>query len=110
MQTIHFLWKVVNSTVLTALSAIASQQAKPTTDTMAKTKLLLDYLASQEEVILTYSVNNLVLAVHSNAGYLNKLKARSRAGGHFFLSSNAKIPSNNGAILNIPQIIKNAMY
>ena len=51
----------------------------------------------------------MVLVVHSNAGYLNKLEARSRAGGHFFLSSNAKIPTNNGAILNVAQIIKNVM-
>ena len=73
---------------------------------MAKTIQLLDYLVSQEEAILTYSASNMVLAVHSNAGYLNELKVKSRAGGHFFLSSNAKIPSNNNVILNTAQIIK----
>ena len=51
----------------------------------------------------------MVLAVHSNADYLNELEARSKAGGYFFLSSNVKIPLNNGAILNIAQIIKNVM-
>ena len=40
---------------------------------------------------------------------LNKIKARSRAGGHFFLSSDAAILANNGAILNVAQIIKNVM-
>jgi hypothetical protein len=30
-------------------------------------------------------------------------------GGHFFLSSNATVPPNNGAILNIAHIIKNVM-
>ena len=38
--------RAVDSTILTAMSAIASQQANPTIDIMAKTKQLLDYLAS----------------------------------------------------------------
>ena len=104
-----FYGRAVDSTILTPLSAIASQQANPTTDTMAKVKQLLDYLASQEEAILTYSASDMVLAVHSDASYLNELEARSRAGGHFFLSSNAAIPANNGAILNVAKIIKNVM-
>ena len=82
--------RAVDGTILTALSAIASQQANPTTDTMERTTQLLDYLASQEEAILTYSASNMVLAVHSDAGYLNEFEARSRAGRHFFLSSNAR--------------------
>ncbi len=50
-----------------------------------------------------------MLAVHSNASYLSVPKAQSRAGCHFFLSSNTTVPSNNGAILNIAHIIKNVM-
>ena len=49
----------------------------------------------------------MVLAVHSNASYLSEPKAHSRAGGHFFLSSNTTVPPNNGAVLNIAHIIKN---
>jgi hypothetical protein len=52
----------------------------------------------------------MVLAVHSNASYLSKPKARSQAGGHFFLSSNTTVPPNNGAILNIAHIIMNVMF
>jgi hypothetical protein len=48
----------------------------------------------------------MVLVVHSDASYLSEPKARSRAGGHFFLSSN---PINNGAVLNIAQLIKAVM-
>jgi len=51
----------------------------------------------------------MTLAVHSDASYLSEPKARSRAGGHFFLSSNAAIPRNNGAVLNIAHIIKHVM-
>ena len=51
----------------------------------------------------------MVIAVHSDASYNSEPRARSRAGGHFFLSSNAAIPQNNGAILNIAHIIKHVM-
>ena len=51
----------------------------------------------------------MVLAVHSDAPYLIEPKARSRAGGHFFMSNNTTFPPNNGAVLNIAQIIKNVM-
>ena len=51
----------------------------------------------------------MILAVHSDASYLSKPKARSRAGGHFFLSHDCDNPPNNGAILNIAHIIKHVM-
>ncbi len=66
-------------------------------------------MLSQEEAVLTYWARDMILAVHSNAGYLNKSKSPSRAGGHFFLSSNIANPPNNGAILNIAQIIDAVM-
>eukprot|EP00804_Cyclotella_cryptica_P030764 CCRYP_009164-RA/>CCRYP_009164-RA protein AED:0.15 eAED:0.16 QI:0/0/0/1/1/1/4/0/1045 len=90
-------------------NAIASQSAAPTQDTMTQTLQLLDYLATQEEAVLTYHASDMVLAAHSDASYLSEPQARSRAGGHFFLSSNADIPPNNGAILNIAHIIKHVM-
>jgi hypothetical protein len=76
---------------------------------MRQTLQLLDYLASQEDAVLSYHASDMVLAVHSNASYLSKPKARSRAGGHFFLSSNTAVPPNNGTVLNIAHIIKNVM-
>ncbi len=51
----------------------------------------------------------MVLAGHSDASYLSETNARSRAGGHFFMSNNEAIPSNNGATLTILQIIKAIM-
>jgi hypothetical protein len=76
---------------------------------MRHTLQLLDYLATQEDAVLSYQTSNMVLAVHSDASYLSKPKARSRAGGHLFLSSDTTIPPNNGAVLNIVHIIKNFM-
>jgi hypothetical protein len=51
----------------------------------------------------------MVLAGHSNASYISETNACSRAGGHFFMSNNNAIPSNNGAILMILQIIEVVM-
>jgi hypothetical protein len=101
-----FLGRAVDSTLLCLISAIASQSSKPTEDTMRYTLQLLDYLATQEDAVLSYHASDMVLAVHSDASYLSEPKARSRAGGHFFLSSDTTIPPNNGAVLNIAHIIK----
>jgi hypothetical protein len=51
----------------------------------------------------------MVLAIHSDASYLNEENARSRAGGHHFLSENVPFPPNNGAIHNVAEIIKAVM-
>ena len=104
-----FLGRAVDSTLLCPISAIALQAAKPTEDTMEQTLQLLDYIATQEEAVLTYSASDMKLAVHSDASYLSEPQARSRAGGHFFLSNEATIPANNGAMLNIAHIIKHVM-
>ena len=104
-----FLGRAVNSTLLCPISAIASQSAKPTQDTMNHTLQLLDYLATQEVSVITYHASDMILAAHSDASYLSEPQARSCAGSHFFLSSNANIPPNNGAILNIAHIIKHVM-
>ena len=104
-----FLGREVDSTLLCQISAIASQSSKLTEDTMWQTLQLLDYLAMQEDTVLSYHASDMVLAVHSNASYLSEPKACSRASGHFFLSSNTTVPPNNWAILNIAHIIKNVM-
>ncbi len=99
----------VDSTLLCPISAIALQAAKPTKDIMEQRLQLLDYIATQEEVVLTYSASDMKLVVHSDASYLSEPLARSRAGGHFALSNEATIPANNGAVLNIAHIIKHVM-
>jgi hypothetical protein len=104
-----FLGRAVDSTLLCPISAIASQSSKPTEDTLKQTKQLLDYIATQEEAVLTYHASDMKLAAHSDASYLSEPKARSRAGGHFFLSSESTVPTNNGAVLNIAHIIKHVM-
>ena len=81
--TLLYYTSAVDATILTALSSIATEQAKPTERTMEKRKQLLDYCATQEDAIITYDASKMILAVHSDAGYCNEKNARSRAGGHF---------------------------
>jgi hypothetical protein len=104
-----FWGRAVDSTLLCPISAIALQAAKPTKDTMEQTLQLLVYIATQEEAVLPYRASDMKLAVHSDASYLSEPQARSRAGGHFFLSNEATIPANNGTVLNIAHIIKHVM-
>ena len=109
LGVLNYYGGAVDSTVLVALSLIASAQATPTELTLSLTKQLLDYVATHPDAILTYEKSDMVLAVHSDASYLSKPKARSRAGGHFFLTADADEPPNNGAILNISKIMTSVM-
>ena len=76
---------------------------------MKKARQLLDYVATQEDAIVTFRASDMVLAVHSDASYLSEPSARSRAGGHFFLTKDDTVMPNNGAILTVAQIIKTVM-
>ncbi len=107
--TLLYYTRAVDMSILMALSSIATEQARPMEEMMRKVKQLLDYCATQEVAIITYNASKIILAIHSDARYCNKKKARSQAGGHFFLSNDEKIPPINGAILTNATIIKAAM-
>ena len=107
--TFLYYARAVDSTMLAALGSIATQQANPTENTMKKIRQFLDYAATHPDAIVTYRASDMVLAGHSDASYLSETKARSRAGGHFFMSDNSEAPPNNGAVLTIAQIIKAVM-
>jgi hypothetical protein len=77
-------------------------------------KQFIDYTATLQDAILAYRSCDTVLVVHSDASYLyasylSKPKARSRAGRHFFLSLDSEDMINNGADLNLAQLIKAVM-
>ena len=81
--TLLYYARCVDASMLAALGSLATQQANPTQNTMKKVKQLLDYVATHPDAIVTYNASNMVLAAHSNASYLSKSNAQSRAGGHF---------------------------
>ena len=104
-----FLARAVNGELLPALSSLASQQTKPMEKTMGLCKQFLDFMSTQDDTVLTYRASDMVLAIHSNVLYLSEPKSRSHAGGHMYMVRKDKIPINNGAVLNILQIIRAVM-
>jgi hypothetical protein len=70
-----------------ALSEISSQQSTPTENTMKRVGQFLDYMWTHIDAIIRYRASDMILDVHSDASYLSASKARSRAGGYFFLGS-----------------------
>ncbi len=91
-----FLARAVDSTMLTPLSALMSEQAAPTEKTMQKCLQFLDYAALQDEAIETYPASNMKLAIHSYASNLSEPKACSRAGGRMFMAGSEEYPSTMG--------------
>ena len=107
--TFLYYARAVNITMLMALSTIEMKQLAQMTTTPKNTSQLLDYAMTNNKVMIMYKASNMVLSVHSNASYLNKPQARSRAEGIFFMSSNATFLTNNGTIHNTAQVIKALM-
>ena len=95
--------------MITALRTLATQQAAPNETTLRNVHQFLYYSASHPDAIITFNVSDMVLVGHSDAYYLSKSKACSRARGNIFLSNNSSNPPNNGAVLTIAQIIKAVM-
>ena len=68
---------------------------------MKRVNQFLGYMWTNPDAIIRYHASDMILNVHSDASYLSAPKARSRAGGYFFLGS---LPRNgdpiklNGAI------------
>jgi hypothetical protein len=98
--------RAVDNKLLHALSEIGTQQAAATEATNTRLNHLLDYCATYPNDGILYHASNMILAAHSDAAYLNASKSRSRAGAHIMLSEDNPIPSYNGPILTLAQIIK----
>ncbi len=81
--TLLYYARAVDSTILPALSSLATKQAKPMQKTIETVKQLLNCCATREEAIITYVASKMILCIHSDVGYCNEKNSRSRAGGHF---------------------------
>jgi len=84
--------------MLVALGSLAAAQSEGTQATIEACTHLLNYAATHPDAVLRYHASEMILHIHSNASYLSETKARSRAGGIFYLSNNSKTPPLNGAI------------
>ena len=107
----------VDPTILVAIGAIASQQSKATQATRDATVWLLNYAASHPNATIRYNASDMVLHLHSDASYLSEPGARSRVGGHYFLSKNSTDPTKppitdsalNSPIHTVSKILHNVM-
>jgi hypothetical protein len=107
----------VDCTMLVALGSITSTQANATEKTFAEVLWLLNYAASNPDAEIMYTASDMILHIHSDGSYLSEPKARSRAGGHFFLSDLSlspneqptNTPTPNGPIYSLSRIIRNVM-
>jgi len=104
-----FIGRAVNNKLLVALSAIGTQQSKATENTNEALNQLLDYCATYPDDGIIYRASDMILAAHSDAGFNNETKGRSRAGAHIFLSEDDPMPRWNGLVLTIAAIIKYVM-
>jgi hypothetical protein len=94
--------------MLPTLNEIATEQASPTTETIAKANMLMDYLHTYLHAVIRYYASDMILKITSDAAYLVLPKAKSRAAVHYHLgwhNSNR----TNGAVDVLCQTIKNVM-
>ena len=78
--------RAYNNKLLVALSAICTQQAAATEETVAAIEQLLDYVSTYPNDGTLFRKSDMALALHVDAGFLNESRARSRVGAHIFLS------------------------
>ena len=109
--TFLFYGRAVDPTMLHALNALAAAQSHGTQATAEALTHLLNYCATHPDAKIRYRASDMILHIHSDASYLTEAEARSRAGGHHFLSDkpNPKPALPNGPILNIAKILRNVM-
>ncbi len=105
--TLLYYARAVDSTMLVTLSALASRQAKATEQTKQDVNRFLDYCDTHPDAAIKYQKSDMVLKIHSDAGYLNESFGRSRVGGHFYLGNKeSKQEVENAAILNTTGILR----
>jgi hypothetical protein len=115
--TFLYYARAVDPTMLVALNDIGSQQSKPTAVTAQHICQFLDYAACNPDAVLRYTASGMILHIHSDGSYLSAPNARSRAAGHFFLTSNpANLkqpayppPPPNGAVHTVCKTLRNVM-
>jgi hypothetical protein len=107
--TLLYYARVVDQTLLAALSAIVAQQPNGTQAVVDVCHQLLYYIATHPNAGISYKACNMILSVHTDASYLSKPGGKSRGIRKFYLSNHNDKSFNNGAILTLSTIIKHVM-
>jgi len=106
--TFMYYGRACDPCILPTLNEIATEQASPTTDTVARAKMLMDYLHTYPEGVIRYHASDMILKITSDAAYLVQPKARSRAAVHYHLGWKDSTRTN-GALDVLCKTIKNVV-
>ena len=96
----------VDNKLLVGLSLIWYQQAAATERTNEEINQLIDYSATCPANGILYRSRNMVLCAHSDTGFHNNSKGRSRVGDHICISEKNLMPRWNGPVIKLTHIIK----
>ena len=106
--TFMYYGRACDPCILPALNEIATEQASPTTETIERTGMLMDYLHTYPEAVIRYYASDMILKITSDAAYLVQPKARSRAAVHYHLGWTDN-DRTNGSLDVLCQTIKNVV-
>ena len=113
LGTLLFYARAIDSTLLTAIGELATEQSQATKTTMEKLTQLLNYCATHSDATVRFTASDMILAIESDASYLSVVKGRSRAAGYFFLTNKTSSPTGpfkpNGAIHILCQIMREVL-
>ena len=113
LGTLLFYARAIDSTLLTAIGELATEQSAGTQTTMEKLTQLLNYCATNPDATVRFTASDMILAIESDASYLSVAKARSRAAGYFYLTSKPTKPSDaykpNGAVHVLCHIMREVL-
>jgi hypothetical protein len=113
LGTLLFYARAIDSTLLTAIGELATEQSEGTQNTMTKLAQLLNYCATHPSATIRFTASDMILAVESDASYLSVIKARSRAAGYFYLTNKPTTPTEslkpNGAIHVLCHIMREVL-
>ena len=79
---------MVNNKIHTALNDIAMTQASPPKNTNDAKLMLMDYLHTHPDTKIRYYASDIQSYIDSDVAYFVAPKAKSRIGGHVYLSDN----------------------
>ena len=91
----------VDPCILNTLNEIASEQAKPTTDTSEKCDMLMDYLHTNPHAAIPYHASYMILKVVSDSAFLVLPKYRSHASAIYHLRRINNNKQNGQTIKNV---------
>ena len=68
--TFLYILRAFDPTMILAINKISSEHALPTTDTIKKKKMLIDYSATQPDDVIRFHASDICLHIDSDTEYL----------------------------------------